>query len=217
MHAVPGGPFDTGERRLPEATRQAQLHKYGLDKSLPEQYVRYIWSRAPRRFRGAVPEPERDRAGLIARAWPVTIRIGIPTIIISLPSAQSSARSPRSAKTRGSIISSRPSATLGLTVPNFVVATWLILILSTRWTGCRPADGASPRTTSCRSSPTRWPRWRWWPIHAGLRFSKRCTPIMSAPPARRGLGEQRVLRHHVARNAADPGDDRAACRRSRTS
>ena len=27
MHAVPGGPFDLGERRLPEATRQAQLRK----------------------------------------------------------------------------------------------------------------------------------------------------------------------------------------------
>jgi ABC-type dipeptide/oligopeptide/nickel transport system permease component len=35
MHAVPGGPFDLGERRLPEATRQAQLQKYGLDKLVP--------------------------------------------------------------------------------------------------------------------------------------------------------------------------------------
>ena len=31
MRAVPGGPFDIGERRLPEATRQARTEKYGLD------------------------------------------------------------------------------------------------------------------------------------------------------------------------------------------
>ena len=42
MHAVPGGPFDTSERRLPEAARLAQLRKYGLDGPLWEQYLRYM-------------------------------------------------------------------------------------------------------------------------------------------------------------------------------
>ena len=44
MHAVPGGPFDETNNRMPEATRAAIAKKYGLDKSLPEQYAHYIWA-----------------------------------------------------------------------------------------------------------------------------------------------------------------------------
>jgi ABC-type dipeptide/oligopeptide/nickel transport system permease component len=83
MHAVPGGPFDTGERRLPEATRLAQLKKYGLDKSIPEQYVRYIWAVLHGDFGIPFQSPNETVLGLIARAWPVTIKIGIPTILIA--------------------------------------------------------------------------------------------------------------------------------------
>ena len=44
MHAVPGGPFAPDEKgRLPEATRQAQLSKYGLDQPIYVQYVKYMW------------------------------------------------------------------------------------------------------------------------------------------------------------------------------
>ena len=83
MHAVPGGPFDTGERRLPEATRHAQLKKYGLDKSIPEQYVRYIWAVLHGDFGVPFQSPNETVTGLIARAWPVTIKIGMPTIMIA--------------------------------------------------------------------------------------------------------------------------------------
>ena len=41
MRAVPGGPFASEKAITPMA--QAQLEaKYGLDKSLPEQYITYI-------------------------------------------------------------------------------------------------------------------------------------------------------------------------------
>src|SRR5438045_3434060 len=75
MHAVPGGPFDKGDRRLPEATRHAMNVKYGLDKSLPEQYVRYIWAAVHGDFGVPFQSPNETVTGLIGRAWPVTIKI----------------------------------------------------------------------------------------------------------------------------------------------
>ena len=32
MHAVPGGPFDEGKQRLPDAAKANILRKYGLDQ-----------------------------------------------------------------------------------------------------------------------------------------------------------------------------------------
>jgi len=41
MHSVEGGPFDS-DRPLSDVQRQNLEKRYGIDKSLPEQYVRYI-------------------------------------------------------------------------------------------------------------------------------------------------------------------------------
>src|SRR6476620_5070946 len=83
MHAVPGGPFDQGERKLPEATRLAMTRKYGLDGPIWEQYLRYIWHALHFDFGVPFQSPTETVTGLIARAWPITIKIGIPTILIS--------------------------------------------------------------------------------------------------------------------------------------
>src|SRR5256885_13090063 len=39
-----GGRFDEEKAPLPPAAKENILRKYGLDKPLPEQYVRYMWS-----------------------------------------------------------------------------------------------------------------------------------------------------------------------------
>src|SRR4051812_47004113 len=125
MHAVPGGPFDIGERKLPEATRQAQLHKYGLDKPIYVQYVRYMWHVLHGDFGIPFQSPTETVTGLIARAWPVTIKIGVPTILISytLGTALGFMAAIRQNTWVDYFVTTL--ATLGLTVPNFVIATWL--------------------------------------------------------------------------------------------
>jgi len=80
MRAVPGDPFATGERRLPEATQQARLAKYGLDRPLWEQYLRYVGNALRGDFGVPFQSPTQTVAGLIAETWPVTIRIGLLTI-----------------------------------------------------------------------------------------------------------------------------------------
>lgn len=204
MHAVPGGPFDTGERRLPEGTRQAQLAKYGLDQPLYVQYVKYMWHAVQGDFGVPFQRPTETVTGLIASRWPVTIKIGIPTIIIAYVFGT----------ILGTIAAVRQNSwidyvvttvgTLGLTVPSWVVGTWLVLMLSVRY-DLLPTGG--------------WGSWQNYimpviayslaPMALVARYT-RLTLIetMRADYVRtaraKGLNEKRVLAGHIARNAAIP-------------
>jgi ABC-type dipeptide/oligopeptide/nickel transport system permease component len=204
MHAVPGGPFDVTERRLPEATRQAQLTKYGLDKSLPEQYVRYIWAVLHLDFGVPFQSPTESVTELIARAWPVTIKIGVPTIILSYTLGV----------LLGFIAAVRQNswldylvttvATLGLTVPSFVIATWLILLFSIRWDVFPSGGWGEPQhyvmpVVAYSLAPTAL-------VARYTRVS--LLEVMNTDYVRtaraKGLSERRVLLAHVARNAMIP-------------
>jgi ABC-type dipeptide/oligopeptide/nickel transport system permease component len=131
MHAVPGGPFAPDEKgRLPEATRAAQLAKYGLDQPLPVQYVKYMWNVLQFDFGVPFQSPTETVLELIKRAWPVTIRIGIPTIILAY--GVGSLLGYVAAVRQNSWVDYVVSfiATLGICVPNFVVGMWLLLFFS---------------------------------------------------------------------------------------
>jgi peptide/nickel transport system permease protein len=204
MHAVPGGPFDISERRLPEATRQAQLEKYGLDKPILEQYVRYIWHVLHFDFGIPFQRPTETVTGLIASRWPVTIKIGIPTIIIAyvfgtffgfLAAIRQNSWIDYLVTTVG---------TLGLTVQSWVIAIWLILLLSVQFK-LLPTGG--------------WGDWKHYlmpvaayslgPMALVARYTRvSMLEVLRADYVRtaraKGVSERRVLLAHVARNALIP-------------
>ena len=204
MHSVPGGPFDEKERRLPEATRLAQLQKYGLDKPLWEQYLRYMWSAARLDFGVPFQSPTETVTGLIARAWPITIRVGLATIILSYSVGL----------LLGTIAALRQnswidyvvtfSATLGLTVPNFVVGTWLILFFAV-YLGWLPTGGwGEPRHYILPVIA-----YSLVPMAVVARYTRvSLLEVLRADYVRtaraKGLSERRVLTWHVARNALIP-------------
>jgi ABC-type dipeptide/oligopeptide/nickel transport system permease component len=204
MHSVPGGPFDEKERRLPEATRQAQLRKYGLDKPLWEQYVRYMWNAVQLDFGVPFQSPTETVTGLIKRAWPITIRIGIPTILLSYSLGL----------LLGTIAALRQNswidyivtfgATLGLTVPNFVVAIWLILILSVKFQWLPTGGWGEPKHYIMPVIA-----YSLAPMAIVARYTRvSLLEVLRADYVRtaraKGLREQRVLFWHVARNALIP-------------
>lgn len=129
MNAVPGGPFTLGERGYsPDALANLQ-RKYGLDKSLIERYFNYLTS-AMRldfgySFAVAGYPPVTD---VIARTWPVTLHVGIYTIIVSF--GLGLVMGLVAAYHRNSWIDNLVTftATLGITLPNFIIATFLLLI-----------------------------------------------------------------------------------------
>ena len=204
MRAVPGDPFATGERRLPEATQRARMAKYGLDKPLWEQYVRYVWRALHGDFGVPFQSPTRTVVGLIGDTWPVTLRIGLLTIGLAYPLGI----------LLGFVAALRHNqwvdyvltfgATLGLVLPNFVVAIWLILLFSVRldwlptggWGG--PEHYVLPVLAYALA-----------PMALVARYTRTSLlETLGADHVRtaraKGLREGRVLVWHVARNALIP-------------
>jgi ABC-type dipeptide/oligopeptide/nickel transport system permease component len=204
MHAVPGGPFDRGERRLPPATHAAQLKKYGLDKPILVQYVKYIWAVLHFDFGVPFQRPTETVTGLIANRWPATIKIGIPTIILAYTAGTllGFVAAVRQNSWLDYLVTT--AGTIGLSVPNWVVATWLILVFSIHFK-LLPAD------------ELHGPKYYIMPVVAyaltPMALVARYTRVslletMRADYVRtaraKGLGEQRVLLAHIARNALIP-------------
>lgn len=135
MHSVPGGPFDEEKAPLPPAAKANILRKYGLDRPLYEQYLRYMWNALHGDFGISFQSPTETVIDLIARTWPTSMALGGLTILVALTSGI----------TFGIIAAVRQNtwidyvvtfiSTLGITVPNFVIAIWLLLLFSVqlRW------------------------------------------------------------------------------------
>jgi peptide/nickel transport system permease protein len=204
MHAVPGGPFDTGERRLPEATREAMMRKYGLDQPILVQYVKYISHAIRGDFGVPFQRPTETVTGLISTRWPVTIRIGIPTIIIAFTFGTILGVIAALRQNTWVDYAVTTAGTLGLTVPSWVIGTWMILLLSVRWQ-ILPTGG--------------WGEWRNYimpvaayslaPMALVARYTRLClVEVMRSDYVRtaraKGLAERRVMYGHVARNAMIP-------------
>lgn len=132
MHSVPGGPFDELNQPLPPAAKANILRKYGLDQPVWKQYINYMSNAL--RFDFGIPyqQPTTTVTELIARTWKVSVQLGILTILVAfglgIPIGVYAAYN------QNSWIDNAVTfvAMLGITVPNFVIAIWLILIFAVR-------------------------------------------------------------------------------------
>jgi oligopeptide transport system permease protein len=145
MHSVPGGPFDEEKSPLPPAGKANILRKYGLDKPLYEQYLRYMGSALQGDFGISFQSPTESVVQLIGRTWPTSMQLGGLAILFAFSTGL----------TFGIISAVRQNtwidylvtfiSTLGITVPSFVIALWLLLIFSVQlhWlpTGGWPGNG----------------------------------------------------------------------------
>ena len=132
MHSVPGGPFDETNQRLPAAAKANILRKYGLDQPVWQQYLNYMGSVL--RFDFGIPfqVPTTTVSDLIAKSWFITAQVGLMTIVLSY--SLGLIVGTVAAYHQNSWIDNAVTfmAMLGITVPNFVIALWLILIFSVR-------------------------------------------------------------------------------------
>lgn len=135
MHAVPGGPFDETKQPLPEAAKQNILHKYGLDRPIWEQYLRYMWNVLHFDFGIPFQSPTETVTHLIARVWVPTLQVGAATILLSYTLGLFLGIVAALNRNTGIDYFVTTLATLGIAVPNWVVAIWLIIIFSImlRW------------------------------------------------------------------------------------
>ncbi len=141
MHAIPTSPF-TREKPLPPAVIEALNAKYHLDDPLWKQYVDYL--------KGVVTldlGPSFQRVGvtvnqLIIEGFPATAKIGggsiFLVIILGIPLGMISAL--KQNKWQDQLV--MLIATLGVTIPSFVMATLIIYFFSSKL-GWLPSHGLS--------------------------------------------------------------------------
>jgi peptide/nickel transport system permease protein len=130
MHSVPGGPFDESNAPLPPAAKENILHKYGLDRPIYEQYALYMWNALHLDFGISFQSPTETVTQLIARVWPTSMQLGGLAVIIATVFGLTAGIV--AAVNQNSWVDYLVTfiATLGLTVPNFVVALWLLLVFA---------------------------------------------------------------------------------------
>ncbi len=129
MHAVPGGPF-TSEKELPEQVLQALNEKYHLNDPLWKQYVDYMKGIATFKMGPSFKKIGYNVEDLIKQGFPVSARLGglaaLAVIIAGIPVGIISAL--KQNKWQDYLVT--VFATLGVAVPNFVIATVYIYIFS---------------------------------------------------------------------------------------
>jgi ABC-type dipeptide/oligopeptide/nickel transport system permease component len=208
MHSVPGGPFDEEKSPLPPAGKANILRKYGLDKPLYEQYLRYMGSALQGDFGISFQSPTESVVQLISRTWPTSMQLGGLAILVAFSSGL----------TFGIISAVRQNtwidylvtfiSTLGITVPSFVIALWLLLIFSVQlhWlpTGGWPSSTGDwttailPVITLALGPSALVARY----TRASLVEVIRADYIRTAQA--KGLSEQRVVLGHALKNALIP-------------
>ncbi|MFM9107428.1 MAG: ABC transporter permease [Chloroflexota bacterium] len=201
---VPGDPFAAGERELPAATQQARAAKYGFDQPLLTQYVNYMKGVVRGDFGVPFQAPTSTVVELIRDTWPVTIRLGIATILVAYPLGILLGYVAATHRNTWLDYLLTFGSTLGLVLPNFVVAIWLILIFAVRldWlpTGGwgKPQHYVLPVLAYALA-----------PMALVARYTR--TSLIDALNAdhvrtarAKGLSSRRVMTWHVARNAMIP-------------
>ena len=139
MHSVPGGPF-TYEKPLPQAALDNIARKYGLDRPVYEQYLKWVVAMLQGDFGIPYQSPTETVTQVIMRAWPVTLIVSGISIAIAFGFGM----------LFGTIAALRQNsrvdnlvtfgATMGMAIPNYIIGYMLVTILVIRM-GWLPTGG----------------------------------------------------------------------------
>jgi len=127
MRAVPGGPY-SGERNLPPEIEDNIKHRYRLDLPLLDQYLYELGNVASLDFGLSMRLQDFNVNQVIAQGFPISASLGILAMAFALTLGLAAGIT--SAALRGSIadISLMSLATLGIALPNFVIASLAIMV-----------------------------------------------------------------------------------------
>jgi peptide/nickel transport system permease protein len=216
MNAIPGGPFSLGERGYSADALANLERKYGLDKPLVERYFNYLTSALQFDFGNSFSVAGNPPViELIARTWPVTLQVGLYTILVSF--GLGLVMGAVAAYYRNSWIDNLVTflSTLGVTVPNFIVATWLLLVFGYQIGWGQPNKWIVPPLGGEGYPILSWDyflpviTYALTPLGLVARYTRSSiSEAMGADYIRtaraKGLGERLILRRHILRNALIP-------------
>ena len=129
MHAVPGGPF-TSERAVPEEIERALQAKYGLDRPLHEQYLSYLKGIATWDFGPSFKEKASTVNQIMNRGFPVSAHLGIQALIVAIFGGITLGVIAALKHNKWQDYTAMVIAVLGLSVPGFILASFLQYFLA---------------------------------------------------------------------------------------
>jgi ABC-type dipeptide/oligopeptide/nickel transport system permease component len=204
MHSITGGPFDGYQMPLPDNIRAKLMAQLGLDQPLHVQYFRYMWGVLHFDFGVPYQSPGETVTQLLSRAWVPSLVLGGLGVLIGAPLGILLGIA--AALRRNSWIDYLASAlaTLGLTIPVFVISMILILVFAV-WLHWLPSSGWG--------EPNRWIlpilAYAAVPMATYARYARAAMldalnkPFVTVLRAK-GLSERKIIFQHVLRNAGIP-------------
>lgn len=213
MRSIPGGPFDEAQMPLPPAAKENIKRKYGLDQPMHIQYINYMSNALRGDFGYSFQHPDETVFEVIARTWPTSIALGGTTVVLGLGFGVFLGMIAAVRKNTWLDYAVTLIATLGLTVPNFVIAFWLILLFVT-WLDWLPIGGWPDTIADVFAGD-----WRFLimpvlalgmtPMGIAARYTRASlVDVFTADYIRtaraKGLAEQLVVLRHALKNALIP-------------
>jgi oligopeptide transport system permease protein len=131
MHSIPGGPFTT-EKNRPPAVERALQAKYGLDQPLLVQYRTYLWNLARGDLGISTRQSDRPVRAIIARGVLVSAQLGLLSLLVSLVVGLTLGTLAALNRNGPLDYLSVFFATAGASLPNFVLAVFLIIIFAVK-------------------------------------------------------------------------------------
>lgn len=131
MHSVPGGPF-TSDRKAPEEVMAALNAKYNLDAPLTEQFFQYLGGILRGDFGPSYKYTGKTVNDFIANGFPVSAKLGAITVVFVLLAAIPMGILAAVKNGKWQDMTVMALATIGVTIPSFVIASVLIYVFSFR-------------------------------------------------------------------------------------
>lgn len=131
MHSVPGGPF-TSNKNVSAEVEAALNAKYNLDAPLYEQFFDYLGGVVRGDFGPSYQYRGKTVNDFIRNGFPVSAKLGVVTIIFVLLTAIPMGILAAVKNGKWQDMAIMTVATIGVTIPSFVIASVLIYIFSFR-------------------------------------------------------------------------------------
>jgi len=135
---APGNPF-ASEREIPPQVRAALDAKYGFDRPLPEQFVRYLGNLLQGDLGLSTKYPQRSVNEIIAAGFPVTLSLAAVALVWSLMVGITAGIIGAVRQNTVWDHAAMAAALVGISIPSFVLGPVLVLVVSLRWQLLPPA------------------------------------------------------------------------------
>ena len=132
MHAIPGGPF-TQEKKLPPAVMATVEARYHLDEPLWDQYVDYVRHAAVLDLGPSYKYPGKTVNDIIAETLPVSAELGLISLLLAIGAGILAGMAAAWYKNTWVDYGMMIGATLGVSVPSFILAAVIIQIFAFTW------------------------------------------------------------------------------------